>query len=67
MRRAHPHWPIHHTKHTPGGDAAEHEVLIAQRYLPDDDLEFIKSIEPFLRDPRYIRVDGAPLLTVYRP
>ncbi len=48
-------------------DASEHEVLIAQRYLPDDDLEFIKSIEPFLRDPRYIRVDGAPLLIVYRP
>lgn len=48
-------------------DAAEHEVLIAQAYLPDDDLNFIKSVEPFLRDPRYIRVDGAPFLIVYRP
>jgi lipopolysaccharide biosynthesis protein len=48
-------------------DAAEHEVLIAQQESPDDDHAFIKSVEPFLRDPRYIRVDGAPLLVVYRP
>lgn len=48
-------------------DAAEHEVLIAQRYLPDDDLEFIKSLQPFFTDPRYIRIDGKPILVVYRP
>lgn len=48
-------------------DAAEHEVLIAQRYLPDDDLEFIKSLQPFFADPRYIRIDGKPFLIVYRP
>lgn len=48
-------------------DAAEHEVLIAQDYRPEDDLEFIKSIEPFFRDERYIRIDGAPFLMVYRP
>lgn len=48
-------------------DAQEDEVLIAQRYLPDDDLNFIKSLEPYLRDRRYIRVNGAPLVIVYRP
>lgn len=48
-------------------DAAEHQVLIAQRYQPGDDLDFIKSLEPFFVDPRYIRVDGKPLLIVYRP
>lgn len=48
-------------------DAAEHEVLIAQRYLPDDDLNFIKSLIPFFSDPRYIRIDGIPFLIVYRP
>lgn len=48
-------------------DAAEHEILIAQRYLPDDDLNFIKSLIPFFSDPRYIRIDGAPFLIVYRP
>lgn len=48
-------------------DAAEHEILIAQKYGPDDDLNFIKSLIPYFRDPRYIRFEGAPLLIVYRP
>lgn len=48
-------------------DAAEHKVLIAQRYLPEDDLAFIEDISRYLRDPRYIRVDGAALIVVYRP
>jgi hypothetical protein len=48
-------------------DAAEHEILIAQKYTPDDDLNFIKSLIPYFRDPRYIRFEGAPLLIVYRP
>lgn len=48
-------------------DAAEHQILIAQRYLPEDDLEFIKSLQPFFADPRYIRIDGRPFLIVYRP
>lgn len=48
-------------------DAAEHRVLMAQRYLPEDDLAFIRSLEPCFRDNRYLRVDGAPLLLVYRP
>jgi lipopolysaccharide biosynthesis protein len=48
-------------------DAAEHEVLLAQRYLPEDNLNFIKSLEPYLKDKRYIKKDGKPLLIVYRP
>ena len=48
-------------------DAAEHEVLLAQKYLPDDDLNFIKSLVPYLQDSRYIHVDGRPLIIVYRP
>lgn len=48
-------------------DAAEHEVLIAQEYREDDDVEFIKSLIPFFRDSRYIRKDGAPFFVVYRP
>ena len=48
-------------------DAAEHEVLIAQKYLPDDDLNFIKEMVKYFQDPRYITVDGAPFLIVYRP
>jgi lipopolysaccharide biosynthesis protein len=48
-------------------DAAEHEILIAQKYAPDDDLNFIKDLVPVFKDPRYIRVDGKPFLIVYRP
>lgn len=48
-------------------DAADHEILIAQKYLPDDDLNFIQSLVPFFKDKRYIRVDGKPFLIVYRP
>jgi lipopolysaccharide biosynthesis protein len=48
-------------------DGADHEILIAQKYLPDDDINFIKSLEPFFKDRRYIRVDGKPYFIVYRP
>jgi len=47
-------------------DGFEQDVLIAQGYSEEDDLAFIKDIDPALRDPRYIRVDGRPLLIVYR-
>jgi 2-polyprenyl-3-methyl-5-hydroxy-6-metoxy-1,4-benzoquinol methylase/uncharacterized coiled-coil protein SlyX len=48
-------------------DGADHEILIAQKYLPTDDMEFIKSLIPFFEDPRYIRLNGAPFLIVYQP
>ena len=48
-------------------DGLDHEVLIAQAHSPDDELAFIKDIEPALRDQRYMRVNGRPVLIVYRP
>lgn len=48
-------------------DGLENEVLIAQEHSAEDDLAFIRDIEPALRDRRYIRVGGRPLLMVYRP
>jgi glycosyltransferase involved in cell wall biosynthesis len=48
-------------------DGEEHEILIAQSHSPDDDIAFARSLEPMFRDPRYIRIDGRPLLVVYRP
>ena len=45
----------------------DQDVLLEQRYAPGDDIGYAESILPALRDPRYIRVDGRPLLMVYRP
>lgn len=48
-------------------DGLDNEVLLAQNYGAEDDLAFIKSLEPLLKDKRYIRVDGQPLIILYRP
>jgi len=48
-------------------DGNDSEILISQEHGPDNDIAFIEDLEPFLRDRRYIRVDGKPLLIVYRP
>ena len=48
-------------------DGTEKEILMAQTHSPKDDLAFLESLLPAMRDPRYIRVGGKPLLLVYRP
>lgn len=48
-------------------DGLDQEVLIAQKHSESDDLAFIQEISRYLSDSRYIRVDGKPLLLVYRP
>ena len=48
-------------------DGLDKEVLISQAHAPEDDLDFIKSVLPYLKDDRYIKLDGAPILAVYRP
>jgi glycosyltransferase involved in cell wall biosynthesis/2-polyprenyl-3-methyl-5-hydroxy-6-metoxy-1,4-benzoquinol methylase/regulator of replication initiation timing len=47
-------------------DGMEHDILISQKHSPEDDLEFIKDLEDVLKDPRYIKIDGKPILIVYR-
>ena len=47
-------------------DGSEHEVLLKQEHTAENDVRFIKDVIPLLKDPRYIRIDGAPLLSVYR-
>jgi glycosyltransferase involved in cell wall biosynthesis len=48
-------------------DGLDSEILIAQEHSPDDDYAFIKHVAQYMRDPRYIRIEGRPLLLVYRP
>lgn len=48
-------------------DGSEKEILIAQRHSPEDDLALARSLERALADPRYIRIEGRPVLMVYRP
>ncbi len=47
-------------------DGRETDVIMAQQYLPDDPLRFIKDVEDTLLDPRYIHQDGKPVLAVFR-
>lgn len=48
-------------------DGRAEDLLIGQRHSPEDDLAFIAYVARYLRDPRYLRVEGKPLLLVYRP
>lgn len=47
-------------------DGSEEDILLAQSHdvMPPGD--YIRSVLPVLADPRYIRVDGAALVAVYR-
>ena len=47
-------------------DGKNDEVLIAQHHSPEDDVAMMKDLIRHFRDPRYIRVDGKPLMLVYR-
>lgn len=48
-------------------DGQDADMLIAQRYSPEDDLAMIEDLVPSFLDPRYIRIDGKPVFLVYRP
>ena len=47
-------------------DGLESDLLLQQEHNEASDLAFIKDVLPILKDPRYIRVKGAPLLLIYR-
>jgi lipopolysaccharide biosynthesis protein len=48
-------------------DGRADQILIGQQHSAEDDLAFIAHVAAYMRDPRYLRVDGKPLLLVYRP
>ena len=47
-------------------DGGENELLVEQLHDAADDVAFIEHLLPYFSDPRYIRVDGRPLLMIYR-
>lgn len=47
-------------------DGSENEILLKQEHNAETDAKFINDVIPILRDPRYIRINGKPLLMVYR-
>lgn len=48
-------------------DGREQEVLMGQNHTPEDDIAFISYLARYLRNPKYLRVKGRPLVMVYRP
>lgn len=42
------------------------DVLLEQKYNHQDDIDHIRYLFDFFRDPRYIRVDGKPVFIIYR-
>ena len=48
-------------------DGRADDILVPQGHDAGDDIEFIAHVARYLRDPRYLRIDGKPLLLVYRP
>ncbi|MDR6843201.1 glycoside hydrolase family 99-like domain-containing protein [Pseudoxanthomonas sacheonensis] len=48
-------------------DGRGDDILMDQQHSPEDDLAFISYVADYLRDPRYLRVEGKPILLLYRP
>ena len=58
---ANEHW-------TRAWESKKNQVLIAQRYGGEKEwIEHFEYLKPFLCDPRYIHIDGKPLVIIYRP
>ncbi len=47
-------------------DGLESSLLMGQSYTPEDEAALFRDWLPLLRDERYIRVNGKPLVLIYR-
>jgi hypothetical protein len=52
---------------TRGWDAQTGHVLVRQEFSEEDDRAHIRYLLRAFNDPRYITIDGRPLLLIYRP
>jgi lipopolysaccharide biosynthesis protein len=47
-------------------DGNENEILLGQEYSEQDAIQFINYLIPFFKDERYIKIEGRPVLYIYR-
>ncbi len=47
-------------------DGGDHEVIVEQKHSKDDDIAFIRGLLPLFEDTRYVKIEGKPLLLVYK-
>jgi lipopolysaccharide biosynthesis protein/glycosyltransferase involved in cell wall biosynthesis len=47
-------------------DGMDNDILIAQNHSDEDSLAFIRHLVKYFKDERYIRIDGKPVLIIYR-
>ena len=47
-------------------DGMDNDILIAQNHSDEDSLAFIRHLMRYFKDERYIRIDGKPVLIIYR-
>jgi len=48
-------------------DGKQEDVLMAQDHSPEGDVRLIEDLRNYIEHPNYIRIDGRPLIVVYRP
>ena len=48
-------------------DGSESDIILEQRYEADDPVRFAEALIDVVRDPRYIRIGGRPVIMLYRP
>ena len=48
-------------------DGLEQEILIKQEFTKEDLSNFIIDIEKYIKDDRYIKINGRPIIIIYRP
>lgn len=48
-------------------DGRDEDILMQQQHSAEDDIAFITHIAPYLRDRRALKVDGKPMMLIYRP
>ena len=47
-------------------DGGNDEVIVEQKHSKEDDLAFIRGLLPLFGDSRYVKIEGKPLLLIYK-